>query len=45
MYITSKRHEMSRDTLKAAGDIAPAMGMIGTLIGTSVTLENHVQRS
>ena len=39
MFITSKRHEMSRDTLKAAGDIAPAMGMIGTLIGLVLLLK------
>ena len=33
MYITAKRHESARGTLKFAGDVSPAMGMIGTLIG------------
>ena len=33
MYITAKRHETARSTIKSAGDIAPAMGLIGTLIG------------
>ena len=33
MYITAKRHESARGTLKFAGDVAPAMGMVGTLIG------------
>ncbi len=33
MFITAKRHETARATIKSAGDIAPAMGMIGTLIG------------
>lgn len=40
MYMTSKRHESGRGTLQAAGDIAPSMGMIGTLIGLVNLLQN-----
>jgi len=38
--MTSKRHEAGRGTLQAAGDIAPSMGMIGTLIGLVNLLQN-----
>ena len=35
-----KRHESGIDVLKATGDLAPAMGMIGTLIGLVQMLAN-----
>ena len=34
--ITSQRHESARSILQSWGDTAPAMGMIGTLIGLSL---------
>jgi chemotaxis protein MotA len=40
MYMTARRHEAGRGTLQAAGDIAPSMGMIGTLIGLVNLLQN-----
>ena len=40
MYMTARRHEAGRGTLQAAGDIAPSMGMIGTLIGLVLMLGN-----
>ncbi|MDG1199951.1 MAG: MotA/TolQ/ExbB proton channel family protein [Porticoccaceae bacterium] len=40
MFMTARRHETGRGTLQAAGDIAPSMGMIGTLIGLVNLLQN-----
>lgn len=31
--LTIERHELGRGIFKAIGDVAPAMGMIGTLVG------------
>ena len=36
----SKRHDIGIDIFKAIGDVAPAMGMIGTLIGLVAMLAN-----
>ena len=36
--ITSQRHESARSILQSWGDTAPAMGMIGTLIGLVLIL-------
>jgi len=38
--LTIKRHETGQKIFKALGDIAPAMGMIGTLIGLVQMLAN-----
>jgi len=38
--LTSSRHQMGAGLFKALGDIAPAMGMIGTLIGLVAMLSN-----
>ena len=38
--LTTQRHEMGQGFFKALGDIAPAMGMIGTLIGLVAMLSN-----
>jgi chemotaxis protein MotA len=38
--LTSTRHEMGAGLFKAMADIAPAMGMIGTLIGLVAMLSN-----
>ena len=38
--ITSQRHESARSILQSWGDTAPAMGMIGTLIGLVLLLKN-----
>ncbi|MFY8274146.1 flagellar motor protein PomA [Pseudoalteromonas sp. SSDWG2] len=38
--LTSTRHEQGAGLFKALGDIAPAMGMIGTLIGLVAMLSN-----
>ena len=38
--ITANRHESARGVLQSMGDIAPAMGMIGTLIGLVKLLKN-----
>ena len=38
--ITAARHESARGVLQSMGDIAPAMGMIGTLIGLVKLLKN-----
>lgn len=38
--ITSQRHEAARGILQSWGDTAPAMGMIGTLIGLVLLLKN-----
>ena len=35
-----KRHEMGQDMWKSIGDMAPAMGMIGTLVGLVQMLSN-----
>lgn len=40
MLITAARHDSARSTLQAFGDTAPAMGMIGTLIGLVKLLKN-----
>ncbi|MEH8020389.1 MULTISPECIES: flagellar motor protein PomA [Rheinheimera] len=38
--LTEKRHEVAIALFKSLGDIAPAMGMIGTLIGLVAMLSN-----
>jgi len=38
--LTIERHEQGRQIFKAIGDMAPAMGMIGTLIGLVQMLSN-----
>ncbi len=38
--LTSNRHDQGADLFKALGDVAPAMGMIGTLIGLVAMLSN-----
>jgi len=38
--LTIQRHELGQSIFKALGDIAPAMGMIGTLIGLVQMLAN-----
>lgn len=38
--MTSERHEFGSTIFKALGDVAPAMGMIGTLIGLVAMLSN-----
>lgn len=38
--LTSDRHEMGAGIFKSLGDVAPAMGMIGTLIGLVAMLSN-----
>lgn len=38
--LTSDRHEVGADIFKQFGDVAPAMGMIGTLIGLVAMLSN-----
>ncbi|MER2493077.1 flagellar motor protein PomA [Catenovulum sediminis] len=38
--LTTERHEAGIGLLKALGDVAPAMGMIGTLIGLVAMLSN-----
>ena len=38
--ITSQRHESARSIFQSWGDTAPAMGMIGTLIGLVILLKN-----
>lgn len=38
--LTTQRHELGQDLFKKLGDIAPAMGMIGTLIGLVAMLSN-----
>ena len=38
--LTTERHEAGVSLLKALGDVAPAMGMIGTLIGLVAMLSN-----
>ena len=38
--LTIERHETSANMFKAAGDAAPAMGMIGTLVGLVQMLSN-----
>ncbi|EWH11365.1 flagellar motor protein PomA [Catenovulum agarivorans DS-2] len=38
--LTTERHEAGVGLLKALGDVAPAMGMIGTLIGLVAMLSN-----
>jgi len=38
--LTTDRHEKSADMLMALADVAPAMGMIGTLIGLVAMLSN-----
>ncbi|WP_440053784.1 flagellar motor protein PomA [Pseudoalteromonas sp. T1lg65] len=38
--LTSSRHEVGAGLFKSLGDIAPAMGMIGTLIGLVAMLSN-----
>ena len=38
--LTTNRHEMGAGLFKSLADIAPAMGMIGTLIGLVAMLSN-----
>lgn len=38
--LTNERHEQGISIFKALGDVAPAMGMIGTLIGLVAMLSN-----
>lgn len=38
--MTTERHEFGASLMKALGDVAPAMGMIGTLIGLVAMLSN-----
>ncbi|MBC3764544.1 flagellar motor protein PomA [Neptunicella marina] len=38
--MTSERHEFGSSIFKALGDVAPAMGMIGTLVGLVAMLSN-----
>ncbi len=38
--MTSERHDFGQTIFKAMGDVAPAMGMIGTLIGLVAMLSN-----
>ncbi len=38
--LTTERHEFGAGIFKALGDVAPAMGMIGTLIGLVAMLSN-----
>ncbi|GAA5217430.1 flagellar motor protein PomA [Corallincola platygyrae] len=40
IQMTSSRHEFGASFFKALGDVAPAMGMIGTLIGLVAMLSN-----
>ncbi len=40
MNLTVERHELGKKIFKAIGDVAPAMGMIGTLIGLVQMLAN-----
>ncbi|CAH0532914.1 Chemotaxis protein PomA [Vibrio stylophorae] len=40
IVLTNERHESSIGFFTAAGDVAPAMGMIGTLIGLVAMLSN-----
>ena len=40
MNLTLERHELGQKIFKAIGDVAPAMGMIGTLIGLVQMLSN-----
>ncbi|MEQ8289517.1 MAG: flagellar motor protein PomA [Gammaproteobacteria bacterium] len=40
MNLTVERHELGQKIFKAIGDVAPAMGMIGTLIGLVQMLSN-----
>ena len=40
MDLTIERHDMGKKIFSAAGDTAPAMGMIGTLIGLLAMLAN-----
>jgi chemotaxis protein MotA len=38
--LTAGRHELGADIFKQIGDVAPAMGMIGTLVGLVAMLSN-----
>jgi len=38
--LTAERHEVGADIFKNFGDVAPAMGMIGTLVGLVAMLSN-----
>lgn len=40
MSMTTERHEFGASIFKGMGDVAPAMGMIGTLIGLVAMLSN-----
>ncbi len=40
MNLTVERHDLGQKIFKAIGDVAPAMGMIGTLIGLVQMLSN-----
>lgn len=40
ILLTSERHEQGAQVFKALGDVAPAMGMIGTLVGLVAMLSN-----
>ncbi len=40
MNMTVERHDLGKKIFKAIGDVAPAMGMIGTLIGLVQMLSN-----
>jgi len=38
--MTSERHDFGKSIFKGLGDVAPAMGMIGTLVGLVAMLSN-----
>ena len=40
IHLTIERHEQGQNIFKAIGDVAPAMGMIGTLIGLVQMMAN-----
>ncbi len=40
IYMTSERHDFGKSIFKGLGDVAPAMGMIGTLVGLVAMLSN-----
>jgi chemotaxis protein MotA len=40
IYMTTERHDFGKSIFKGLGDVAPAMGMIGTLVGLVAMLSN-----
>jgi chemotaxis protein MotA len=40
IFMTTERHELGASIFKGMGDVAPAMGMIGTLVGLVAMLSN-----